>query len=144
MTTVQNFRFRDKRHRIQAETGIELEYAEPESRDPNSATRPIGFGDVVSHVFGTGKFGAAVCVLDRELKLFLGSLSVGLLEPDLRITRRTIFPLIKRFAVERGSQPLFTCTYLAMDALEDPMNGTRDILKFVAELASSTQQRLRF
>jgi hypothetical protein len=143
MTTVQNFRLREKRHLLRAESGIEFGYAE-ESGDVARATRPMGFGDVVAPVFGIGKLGVAICAVDRELKLFLGNLCVDLFEPGVRITRRTIFPLIKRFEVERESRPLFACTYLAMDALEDPMNGTTDILKFVAGLAASTQQRLRF
>lgn len=143
MTTVQNFRFREKRHRLRAESGIDLGYATA-TDDAVRSTRPVGFGDVVAAVFGMGKLGVAVCALERELKLFLGSLCVDLLDPSLHITRRTVFPLIKRFEVERESRPLFACTYLEMDALEDPMNGTRDILKFVAELAASTQQRLRF
>lgn len=144
MSTVQNFRLREKRHRLRAESGIELEYAGDESRNVSTAARPVGFGDVVSLVFGPGKLGVAVCVLDQGLKLFLGNLCFDMFESGLHIRRRTIFPLIKRFEVERESRTLFACTYLAIDALEDPMNGTRDILKFIAELANSTQYRLRF
>jgi len=95
-------------------------------------------------VLGRGRLGIAIYTCGRELRLAIDGQQFDILRQELRIERISLFPFVKKFAIWRGAENLLSFRYLGIDVLDDPHSGTKDILKFVAEVAESRERRFRF
>lgn len=105
---------------------------------------PVGFGDIVSMVCRHSRLGVAIYASGQELRLAIAGKQFDLLQPELRAERNTVLPFVKEFTIWRDAERLLSFRYLRTDLLDDPHAGTKDILKFVAEVGESRERRIRF
>ena len=142
MISVQDFRTRTRLYKLREDGGVDLRMAAYAAKDGDPP--PFGFGDIVTTIVGRDRVGVALYASGQELRLQIDGERFDLLQPDLRTERITILPFVKRFTIWRGTESLLSFRYLRTDVLDDPHAGTKDILKFVSEVAESSERRLRF
>lgn len=142
MSSVQDFRIRSRLYRLGEDGGIDPGFGAETAE--GGKPPPVGFGDIVSMVCGRSRLGVAIYASGQELCLAIDGKQFDLLRPELRAERITILPFVKKFTIWRDTESLLSFRYLRTDVLDDPHAGTKDILRFVSEVAESRERRLRF
>lgn len=143
MAHVKNFRTRTKLHSLLGDGSIDPTVGAMPG-DGGGYSPPVGLGDVVAMAFGRGRIGVAIYAHGPELRLVIDGKHFDMLQPQFRAERVAVLPFVKKFTIWHDAETSLSFKYLRSDVLDDSYSGTRDILKFVSEVAGSRDRRLRF
>jgi len=110
----------------------------------NSGVSASGLGDIRWNPIRRDRLEIAICVVETQFILVIGSRSFDLFDPRLVVARDTRFGMLKRCSIDVQGTRVLSIDYVWVDSFEDPLRGSRDILKYIAEIAWSRENKLRF